>query len=114
MESPKEIIEKIRAVRKKIDQVEGNKQRRLGEVTKLLEECEIEREQLLARLEDLNQATAKDVRLSKARELTDALDGQIKITLAPDGDTRQYRTVLDALCKEISNASRRVRIVMPK
>jgi hypothetical protein len=108
VESPREVIELAKRLRREIEQIEGPKQRRLDTVRASIGKGEAAREESLARLEELSEEI-RSVRISKAQELTDSLDGQIKVTLAAGGDSREYRETLEALFKQMSTASRRIR-----
>ncbi len=108
VESPKEVIGRVDKLRVQIDQIEGPKQRRLEQVSKLIAKGEAEREALLEQLEQAGEEI-RAKREEKARDLTALLDDQIRITIAASGDFTSYRNVLADLFKKGTTSSSRLR-----
>jgi AAA domain-containing protein len=108
VESPKEVIERVKKLQIQIDEIEGAKQRRLTQVSKAITKGEGEREALLSQLERLGK-DIRGKREEKARDLTAMLDDQIRISIAPSGDSTAYRHVLHDLCQKGTTTGGRLR-----
>jgi DNA repair exonuclease SbcCD ATPase subunit len=107
VESPQEVINRVAELRRNVKSIETVKQPRLVKVNELIDLHGKARECLIGRLEDLGREITKK-RQDKAKELTSALGGQIKISVTPHADTSEYLRVLNELCEEISTAQSRI------
>jgi hypothetical protein len=107
VESPKEVIDRVAVLRREIAVIETTKQPRLAEVEADIDRKEIARETLLNRLEGADREITVR-RQEKARELTDALDGQIQITITAASDKTDYARILDELYERIATRDRRI------
>ena len=101
VESPQELITSVNALRKQIGVIKTLKQPRLTTINTTIDQKEQARAKLL---DDLGKgdATLSAKRASKAKELTDALDGKIKIEVKPAADCEAYLRTLTELCGEIA------------
>jgi uncharacterized protein YukE len=107
VESPAEITSRVSSLRTQINAIENVKQPRLTEVQKQIDGKEKERDDLLQRLEQSDlEIYAK--RRKKAEELTDALGGQIKISLKPAGDKTEFTRILNELYDRIASSERKI------
>ena len=104
IDSPQEVIDRVRQLRLQIGRLKAVQQPRLAAVLADIDRYFTAREALLVQLKNRNEAITLR-RQQKATELTATLAGQIKISVKPRGDTRQYREVLNALCAELATKS---------
>ncbi|MBI3028911.1 MAG: AAA family ATPase [Candidatus Rokubacteria bacterium] len=107
VESPKEIIRRVEMLRREIHSMETKKRPRLAEVDEQIDREEVLRQNLLDRLETLDRDLAER-RQQKAQELTDSLEGQIKVSVDPAADRMEYRKVLDELCNQITTREHKI------
>ena len=94
-------------LRKQINAIKTQKVPRLEKARTLIAEAEAKRQLLLSQLDSV-QAQISATRQAKAKELTDSLDGQINITITPQGDTSQYLRKLNDLCDRIATRERKI------
>lgn len=104
IDSPQEVIDRVRELRLQIGRLKAIQQPRLAIVATEIDRYSAAREALLVQLKDRNEAITLR-RQQKAAELTAMLGGQIRISVKPRGDTRQYREVLNDLCGELATRS---------
>jgi AAA domain-containing protein len=104
IDSPQEVIDRVRQLRLQIGRLKAVQQPRLVTVAADIDRYSTAREALLVQLKDRNEAITLR-RQQKAAELTTTLGGQIKISVKPRGDTREFREVLNALCAELASKS---------
>jgi hypothetical protein len=98
VEPPQEHITGVNALREQIRVIKAQKQPRLTVLHATIEQA---RTKLLDDLGN-GDATLSAKRPSKAKELTDALDGKIKIEVKPSADREAYLRMLTELCGEIA------------
>jgi len=108
VESPKQIIARVEALRASIDQLKRVKQPRLVDLEQRIQRAEIAREELLSSLRVLTKSLG-EMRRGKAEQLTLELEGALKIGLEPGGDRRAYRALLDDLCDQITTRDQHIK-----
>jgi hypothetical protein len=106
-DSPKELIDRVAALRRDVLAIKNTKQPSLSLVDEGIANEEAIRDGLLSRLAALNRQIS-DKRREKAQELTATLDGQMKITIA-DVNRTNYEQVLQELCSKVASQRHNVR-----
>jgi ABC-type cobalamin/Fe3+-siderophores transport system ATPase subunit len=107
IESPQEVIKRVAWLRSHVNKIKGTNTPRLFEVQLLIDAKEEERNGLLERLEELDREI-KEKREAKARELTERLGADLRISLTPCEDKKEYRSVLLQICSEITSQSTKI------
>jgi hypothetical protein len=108
VESPQELIARVSALRTQIRAIKTQKQPRLTALNTTIDQKEQARAKLLGDLGKVDAAlTAK--RTAKAKELTDALDGKIKIEVKASADRDAYLQTLTELCAEIATRDSQIK-----
>jgi AAA domain len=116
--SPRELIDRISALRSQVASLENFKQPRLIEVEKLIDQAEERHDQLLTILQEMNGTlTAK--RQEKAGALTGQLGGYVRVRVNPNGDRESYFATLDKIVGmagggRIRNREAQLRMVVEK
>jgi len=108
VESPREVIERVGELRRQINIIEKTKQPQLTRVNKQIGKEESARESLLHQLENIDHGI-KTKRQEKVRDLTDNLEGKIKISLDPSADHTEYLRVLYEICDDIATRDSSIR-----
>jgi hypothetical protein len=96
VESPRELLRRVQALRAEVNSIKTKSRPRLAEVRGIIDREETARAELLRKLRTLNiDITAR--RQERASALTRELNDQIRIVLHPSADDSSYRQVLEEL-----------------
>ncbi|MGD0499069.1 MAG: AAA family ATPase [Bryobacteraceae bacterium] len=102
VDSPQELLNRVGELRRKIHELESVKKPQLAELEADVKRKEAARVELLPQLEE-GDRQIREKRALKAKELTDALDGHIQISLTLFGDRREYKKLLMELYGQIAS-----------
>jgi hypothetical protein len=100
VESPAEIVARVDSLRFQVALLEGEATDRLAEVTAKIDQLTAQRNEILTSIRAIDD-DIRETRRVKAEELTQALGGDIQISLAPRGDRSGYRKLLADLIATI-------------
>ena len=107
VDSPKELIQQVNALRSRINAVKAEKRPRLVNINELIERAENEREKLLSNLSNVTKQILRK-REEKAKELTESLSEKLIISVEEGADRENYKNTLQDLCTMITSQSRRI------
>jgi DNA repair ATPase RecN len=107
VESPSELISRVKTLRRQIATLEKTKTPRLTAVDTEISKRETQHNNLVSQLEKLDRQITKK-REEKACDLTESLHGQIKVELLYSANTDEYERVLDELCDEITSQEHKI------
>jgi hypothetical protein len=107
VESPQELIDRVASLRKLVDDCEEVKQPRLKVVEQDICAEESERARLLTELEKTDEEITVS-RLRKAKEMTEGLDGQIRISIEQGAERTDYKETLNSLVSSVTTGGRRI------
>jgi hypothetical protein len=108
VDSPQELLARVRELRDKLHKLESATIPLLAQLREELERKEGTRLELLNHLEETDRQV-REARSAKAKELTEALGGQITVGLTPFGDRSAYRQLLHELYSQISSKEQRIK-----
>jgi hypothetical protein len=107
VQSAQELITKIGELRESIRDIKEVKLPKLQKINTSIQSEECIYQTLLNDLRTLDQRITA-TRLAKAAELTESLNGKIKVELAPQADRQEYSRLLDDLYESISTRDRKI------
>ena len=108
VESPQELIARVNALRNEIGTIRNQKQPRLNAVNTAIDQKETAREGLLNDLAGVDHSLSAK-RIAKAQELTDALEGKIKIEVKPFADRSGFLETLTDLCGRLATRDSQIK-----
>lgn len=107
VESPRELVTQVSTLQERITIIEKEDRPRLIDLRKAIEHREVERANLLARLERVDgEITQK--RSQKVDELNTTLNGNLIITLNTAADRAGFKATLTELCANVATSSNRI------
>ena len=108
VDSPQELITRVTEVRRRIDAIQKHKQPRLEAVKAQILTIEAARVKSLAELQAVGTELTQR-RVDKARELTNALGGKIKVEVQRNADRREYLHKLVEICAALASRESQIK-----
>jgi len=106
--SPEEVLRRVGELRSKIQRLSKKRQPRLEEVERVLKREDAGRGILLSEIAKVD-GTIRAGRTEKAGELTEALGGDISISIQPFADREEYQNILSRLVDQVSTRDAQVK-----
>jgi len=108
IESPQALIARVRDLRAKIQRLTTVTEPQAIKISEELETKEQSRAGNLARLEEIESSITTS-RVAKAKELSEALDGHIQLSITTAGDRTEYKRTLQELYNQVSSKDNKIK-----
>jgi hypothetical protein len=108
IESPQALIDRVRGLRAKIQKLTTVAEPQANKIREDLQIKEESRTWQLLRLNEV-EGSIRAARISKAQELSEALEGHIQLSMTPEGDRADYKKTLQELYSQVSSKDNRIK-----
>jgi hypothetical protein len=108
IESPQALIDRVRELRAKIQRLTTVLEPQANKIREDLQLKKQSRTQHLLRLDEVERSV-RTARISKAQELSDALEGHIRLSVNPESDRADYKRTLQELYAQVSSKDNRIK-----